>query len=402
MPRFDYNARDAEGKSRNGAIDAPTEAIAMDTLADMGLSVLSLAPARKAGVLAMELPFLNGIPIKAIVIFSRQLSVLMGAKVPLVKSLRAVSLQTQHERLKAIVDDVGDEVEAGTALSVAMSKHPKAFSDFFVNMVRSGETTGRLEDVMGYLADQMERDYDLTAKIKGAMIYPIFIVFGLVIVGFIMMVFVVPKLTDVLAESGAELPWPTKVLIAVSGFFRNYSIQLVVGIALAGGFFGWYTRDGAGKRLWDEWRLKIPVFGPLFRNVHIVRFTRSFGTMLSGGIDIPGALDVTADVVGNAYYQEQIRETRREVMDGNPLTTVFERDGSMPPMISQMMSIGEETGRLKEVLEKLTDFYSRELSNSVANLVSAIEPLIMLVMGGAVGVMVAAIILPMYNLATQF
>jgi type IV pilus assembly protein PilC len=368
----------------------------------MGLSVLSLAPARKAGVLAMELPFLNGIPIKAIVIFSRQLSVLMGAKVPLVKSLRAVSLQTQHERLKAIVDDVGDEVEAGTALSVAMSKHPKAFSDFFVNMVRSGETTGRLEDVMGYLADQMERDYDLTTKIKGAMIYPIFIVFGLVIVGFIMMVFVVPKLTDVLAESGAELPWPTKVLIAVSGFFRNYSIQLVVGIALAGGFFGWYTRDGAGKRLWDEWRLKIPVFGPLFRNVHIVRFTRSFGTMLSGGIDIPGALDVTADVVGNAYYQEQIRETRREVMDGNPLTTVFERDGSMPPMISQMMSIGEETGRLKEVLEKLTDFYSRELSNSVANLVSAIEPLIMLVMGGAVGVMVAAIILPMYNLATQF
>ncbi|HTK04311.1 MAG TPA: type II secretion system F family protein [Candidatus Eisenbacteria bacterium] len=400
MPRYDYKARDAQNNSVEGLVEADTVDIATDTLKDRGLFVLSIEE-HKDSAMSFEIPFFNKIPIKELVIFSRQFSVLMGAKVPLVQALKTTAKQTQHPRLQRIVVDVANEVETGTSLSVAMSNHPKAFSSFFVNMIRSGETTGRLEDVMNYLADQMERDFDLMTKIKGAMIYPIFIIIGLVIVGFVMMVFVVPKLTATLTESGATLPWTTNLLIGTSSFFKKYAIQIVIAAVLAGFAFRWWTSQPGGKALWDRIKLKIPVFGDLLTHIYIVRFTRSMSTLLAGGVDIPQALEICADIVGNEYYRQMILETKKEVSDGNSITTVFLRDRSVPQMIPQMMSVGEDTGRLGEVLERLTGFYSRELSNSVSNLVSAIEPLIMLVMGGAVGIMVAAIILPMYNLASQ-
>lgn len=402
MPRYDYRARDAAGAALQGAIEADNLDIATDTLKDKGLFVLSIEEHQEKVLFETELPFFNNIPIKDIVIFSRQFSVLMGAKVPIVQALKTVAKQTQNKKLQRITADVANEVESGTSLSMAMSKHPKAFSSFFVNMIRSGETTGRLEDVMNYLADQMERDYDLMTQIKGAMIYPIFIMIGLVIVGFVMMTFVVPKLTAVLSESGAALPWTTRLLIGTSKFFQSYAIQIVVGTVLAIAAFRWWTNTPGGRALWDRAKLKIPVFGDLLEKIYIVRMTRSMSTLLSGGVDIPASIEICADIVGNDYYRQQLLETKKEVSDGNSITTVFFREKSVPSMIPQMMSVGEETGRLGEVLERLTGFYSRELQNSVTNLVSAIEPLIMLVMGLAVGIMVAAIILPMYNLASNF
>jgi type II secretory pathway component PulF len=402
MPRYDYRARDAAGVALQGAVEADSLDIATDTLKDKGLFVLSIEEHKEQVLFERELPFFNNIPIKDIVIFSRQFSVLMGAKVPIVQALKTVAKQTQHPKLRRVVTDVGNEVESGTALSMAMSKHPKAFSSFFVNMIRSGETTGRLEEVMNYLADQMERDYDLMTQIKGAMIYPIFIIIGLVIVGFVMMTFVVPKLTAVLSESGAALPWTTRLLIGTSKFFQKFAIQIVVGAVLGSAGFRWWTNTPTGRALWDRAKLKIPVFGDLLEKIYIVRMTRSMSTLLSGGVDIPSSIEICADIVGNDFYKQQLLETKKEVSDGNSITTVFFRNKSVPGMIPQMMSVGEETGRLGEVLERLTSFYSRELQNSVSNLVSAIEPLIMLVMGLAVGIMVAAIILPMYNLASNF
>lgn len=402
MPRYDYRARDAAGNALQGAVEADTLEIATDTLKDKGLFVLSIEEHQEKVLFERELPFFNTIPIKDIVIFSRQFSVLMGAKVPIVQALKTVAKQTQNKKLHRIVADVANEVESGTSLSMAMAKHPKAFSAFFVNMIRSGETTGRLEDVMNYLADQMERDYDLMTQIKGAMIYPIFIMVGLVIVGFVMMTFVVPKLTAVLSESGASLPWTTRLLIGTSKFFQKFAIQIVIGAFLGSAGFRWWTNTPTGRALWDRAKLKIPVFGDLLEKIYIVRMTRSMSTLLAGGVDIPSSIEICADIVGNDFYKQQLLETKKEVSDGNSITTVFFREKSVPSMIPQMMSVGEETGRLGEVLERLTNFYSRELQNSVTNLVSAIEPLIMLVMGLAVGIMVAAIILPMYNLASNF
>jgi type IV pilus assembly protein PilC len=255
---------------------------------------------------------------------------------------------------------------------------------------------------MNYLAEQMERDFDLTTKIKGAMIYPIFVIFGLVVVGFVMMVFVIPKLTATLEESGAKLPWTTQLLISTSSFMKNNVILIVIGVILAAAGFRYWVSKPGGRRIWDMIVLRVPVFGPLQQRIYLIRFTRSMGTLMAGGVDIPTSLGIAADIVGNTTYREQILETKKEVSDGNSITTVFARSSTMPQMVPQMMGVGEETGRLGEVLEKLTEFYSRELQNLVANLVSAIEPLIMLVMGLAVGVMVSAIILPMYNLAAQF
>ncbi|MBU1916054.1 type II secretion system F family protein, partial [Patescibacteria group bacterium] len=346
--------------------------------------------------------FFNKVPIKDIVIFSRQFSVLLSASVPLVRSVQTVARQTRNARLHRILREVADEVEAGAALSSSLERYPHAFSPFFVHMVRSGETTGRLEDVMNYLADQMEKDYDLNQRIKGAMIYPTFIMFGLVVVGFIMMTFVVPKLTETLSESGAELPWTTKLLIAVSGFFATYWILLLISAGVIFGLFKWWTSTETGRFLWDKYKLRVPIFGPLLQRIYVVRFTQSFGTMMTGGVDIPSSLSICADVVGNAYFRAQLLETKKEVSDGNALITVIAREKSMPEMVSQMIAVGEETGRLAEVLDRLTGFYSRELQNMVSNLVHAIEPMIMLLMGGAVGIMVAAILLPMYNLASQF
>lgn len=400
MARYQYTARNAAGESVNGLVDADSIDIATDTLKDRGLFVLSVEE-YKQGTLQFEIGFLTRVSVKEMVIFSRQFSVLMGAKVPLVQALKTAARQTEQKYLRGILLDVAADVEAGTALSEAMSRHPKAFSPFFVNMVRSGETTGKLEEVMNYLADQMERDFDLMAKIKGAMTYPIFIMVGLVIVGFVMMTFVIPKLTASLIESGTELPWTTKALIGTSSFFQQNIVSILIGLVLAAVTFRWWTRTPNGHATWDKLKLKIPIFGPLLRNIYVVRFTRSMSTLLSGGVDIPQSLDIVADVVGNEHFKQLLLETRKEVSDGNSITTVLLRSNTMPMMVPQMLSVGEETGRLGEVFERLTGFYSRELSNSVSNLVAAIEPLIMLIMGGAVGVMVSAILLPMYNMASN-
>jgi type IV pilus assembly protein PilC len=402
MPRFKYRANDQMGQTKVGFVEADNLEIATDTLKDKDLTVVSIEQEAGGGLLAFEIPFFNKIPIKDIVIFSRQFSVLMGAKMPIVTSLKTMIRQTQNKRLQKMIVSIADEVESGTSLSMAMAKYPDAFSNFFVNMIRSGETTGRLEDVMNYLADQMEKDYDLMSKIKGAMTYPIFIIIGLVIVGFIMLTFVVPKLTVVLSESGAALPLPTRMLIFVSGFAKQYVIQIVVTVVLGLAGLMWWIKTPNGKRHWDGFILYLPVFGVMLQRIYLVRFTQSLSTLLAGGVDIPGSLDVCADIVGNAKYREQILATKKEVMDGNSITMVFAKERTIPTMVSQMMAVGEETGRLNDVLEKLTSFYSRELQNLVSTLVSAIEPLIMMVMGAAVGVMVAAIIMPMYSLATQF
>jgi type IV pilus assembly protein PilC len=399
--RYNYQARDSQNNLVGGGIDAESEEIAGATLRDLGYTVMSLE-AQRRDLLNLSLPFLTPVSTKDIVIFTRQFAVLIGAQVPIVEGLRSVGRQTRNHELQRVVVEVAAEVESGTALSTALAAHPRVFSDFFVNIIKSGETTGRLEEVMNYLADQMEKDYDLMQRIRGAMMYPLFVIIGLVVVGFVMMTFVVPKLTETLTESGVPLPWTTQALIAVSGFMQHNVVAILIGLVVAAALFRVWISRPAGKLQWDSFKLRVPVVGPLLQRVAVVRLTRSFGTLLVGGVDVPAALDICADIVGNEHYRQLLLETRREVADGNSVTSVLFRDPAMPNMVPQMLAVGEETGRMSEVLERLTGFYSRELDNSVANLVSAIEPLIMLVMGGAVGVMVAAIMLPMYQLATSF
>lgn len=401
MSFFQYRARNSRGEIVQGSVDAPSENVASSILVDRGLIILSLVEKEKSS-LNLDLPFLNRIKNKDVVVFSRQLAVMASASVPIVQALKILVNQTHNPRLKVIISEVADEVDGGAKLSQALGRYRKVFSDFYVAMIRSGETSGKLDEVLNYLADQQEKDYDLTSKIKGAMIYPVFILGGLTVVAVVMMVFVVPKLTGIIAESGAELPLATRILILVSDFMQKFW-YILIGV-LGGGFFALFklTRQGPGKVLYDRMKLKVPIFGKLWQRIYLVRMTRSLSTLIVGGVPLTAALEVVADVVGNDLYSTLIKQTIKEVEDGNSVATLFLKSKEVPPMVSQMMSVGEQTGRLEHILAKITDFYAREIENLVSNMVSLIEPLIMVLMGVGVGLMVAAIILPMYQLASSF
>jgi len=361
------------------------------------ISIKEISAAKKKG-----LPFLDRIKIKDVAIFSRQFSVMMSANVAMVQSLRILTNQTVNSKLKLIISEIAEEVDSGSKLSTALAKRPKIFSNFYVSVVSSGETSGKLDEVLNYLADEMEKDYDMMSKIKGAMIYPVFVLAGLSAVGVVMMVYVVPKLTDILTESGAELPLATRVLIGISGALTSYwwLIILVLGGLIAGIKF--YISKPLGRKQFDFLKLRIPIFGKLFQRIYIVRFTRSMHTLIIGGVTIVSSLKIAADIVDNRIYYELISQTIKEVEDGNSISSIFIKSKEMPMMVSQMMSVGERTGKMDIILERLTDFYDREINNIVANLMTLMEPVIMVVIGAAVGMMVAAIILPMYNMAGQF
>ena len=404
MPEFLYKARDASGQTVEGVVEAISVGDASTILSDRQLAVVSLVPRAKRKVYEVSLGTLfSGIKRRDIVVFSRQLAVLVAANVTIVKSLHTVSRQTSNPKLRMMVGDAANDVESGGRLSAALAKNPKVFTPFFTNMIRSGETSGQVEQVLNYLADQMEKDYDMVSKVKGSMYYPAFIIVAMLGIGFAMMAFVVPKLTETLLEAGGALPWPTLVLVDVSGFFASYwwAMLIVVAAAVAVGI--WYMNTPAGKRQYDFITLRLPIFGGIFQRLAVVRMVRSMKTLLDGGVDAVSALDVTADVVGNEVYRELILQTIKEVRDGRPLSTVFLRyPKTVPPMVSQMLEVGEETGRLSDILDRLATFYSREIDNLIGGLVTLIEPVIILIIGAAVLLMVAAIVLPMFALDNQF
>ena len=333
-------------------------------------------------------------------VFSRQLSILISSSIPLVQSLKILLRQTFHPRFKIMVAEIVSDVEGGMKFSSALAKHPAAFDNFFVNIVKSGETSGKLDEVLLYMADQMEKDYDLISRIRSAMIYPLFIVCGLFVVGMLMMIFVIPKITALLLEANATLPLTTRMLIGTSNFLRNFWWLTI--LLLIGGFLliRYIVKTPNGKYAWDSAKLRMPVFGSLFQKIAIVRFARSLFTLISGGVTLPKGFKIVSEVVGNSVYRELILETVKEVESGNPIASVFEKSPSVPIMVSQMLNVGEKTGRLDMILDKIASFYSREIDNLLRNLVTLIEPIVMVVIGVAVGLMIAAIILPMYNLAS--
>jgi type II secretory pathway component PulF len=402
MPLYEYQGKTKNGKDVFGVVVAETPELAKDVLRERSLAAIELAERASPGIWALSFSFLRRVPAKALVIFSRQLSVMIAAGVPLVKALRSLTAQTEHPRLRAILEEVAADIDGGSRLSDAMAAHPIVFSPFTVNMIRSGETTGRLAQVLEYLADQEEKDYDLRSKIRGAMMYPAFVLSGMAVLGFLMMTFVIPKLTGTLQETGVALPITTKILISVSDFFVRfwYVMIALAAFAVAGIRVG--IRTPVGRRIWDTLKLRLPIFGNLFRHIIIVRMTRSMETLLAGGVDTVTALGAVAEIVSNAVYRDLLLETKAEVEDGNSLTTVFSTTPQVPTMLTQMLAVGEETGALQEVLRRLSGFYGREVENLVAGMVTLIEPVIMVVMGVAVGVMVSAIILPMYSLASAF
>ncbi|MBI3627016.1 type II secretion system F family protein, partial [Candidatus Uhrbacteria bacterium] len=384
MPLFDYRAKGLNGQIVRGLVEAKDSDFAVKILEDSEMIPLSVRR-RGSGILTSSVHIGRRVSAKQLVIFTRQLSVMVSATMPLVQAIKIIFKQTQSRELKVILSEIADEIEGGTRLSVCLAKYPDVFDNFYVNLIKSGETSGRLAEVLNYLADEKEKDYGITNKIRGAMIYPAFILSGLLVVGTIMMVFVVPKLTEVLKESGAELPLSTKILIQTSDFLSTFwwvvaiiIVAIVVAIRMS-------LKRPQGRFFWDNFILKVPAFGKLFQNIYLVRFTRNLQTLIIGKVPLTTSLKVTAEVVGNSVFRDLIGKTVKEVEDGNSISTIFLQSTVVPTMLSQMMVIGEQTGRLEEILDKLSSFYAREIDNTVANLVTLIEPVVMILMGVVVG-----------------
>jgi type IV pilus assembly protein PilC len=401
MAIYYYKAKNQDGRSRSGHLVALSENEALGKLRRRELSPVKIRDVSRDLDTRISL-FLFKPKNKDLVIFSRQFSVMISAGVPVVESLKVMVDQSSNLYMQRMITQITSEVDGGATLSDALGKHPKFFSYFFINIVRSGETSGKLDEVLNYLADEMEKNYDMNKKFSGAMIYPAFIISALGGVAVMLMVFVIPQLTSVLTETGTVLPLSTRVVLAVSGFFQKYLILLIISLGTLIFLIRAYIRTPQGTRYADELLLRLPIFGDLFNKIYLIRFTRSLSTLLKGGVTITRALEVAGAVAGNTVYQDLIKKTLLSINDGRSISSVMEASSQIPKMVPQMVSIGERTGKLDMVLDKVTDFYSREVTNKLNNLSTLLEPIIMVVLGVGVAVMVAAVILPMYNMASQF
>lgn len=401
MPIFHYRAENAEGKIKTGNIVGISENEVILKLRKQELNPLVIKE-QTSNLFNRFSRLINPIGSKDLVIFSRQFSVMISANVPVVESLMILVDQTNNISLRNLIAEIAFEVDGGAFLSDALSKRPHIFDDFFVNIVRSGETSGKLDEVLSYLADEMEKNYDVVAKIRGAMIYPVFVMVGLVAVAIVLMIYVIPSLTGVLIESSLKLPLSTRIVIGASNFMRGYWWLIIIILVVFVFMFRLYIKAYSGRRVIDRFKIVMPIFGNLFKYIYLIRFTRSLSTLLKGGVTITRSLEIVADVVGNVIYKELILDTLQAINDGNSLAMVMEKSSYVPKMVPQMIAVGEKTGKIDSVLDRITTFYTREATNMLDNLSKLMEPIIMVIMGVGVGIMVAAVILPMYNLASQF
>lgn len=398
--KYNYQARAAQGEIQTGTVEAPNKDVAIETLHRHNLVILEIAEEKAGFSLGKDLAFLNRVKNQEIVIFSRQLAVLFEAQVPLVEALRTLAEQAKNPVFRQILIDLASDVDAGTAFSQSLEKYPKVFSHFYISVTRAGEASGRLQEVLNYLADHEEKNYDLNRKVKGAMIYPIFIISALMVVGAVMMIFVVPQLTQVLTESGQQLPAITNVIIGLSIFLKSYWWLTLILMGLVGAGIRYYVRTKIGRALWDNLKLRLPIFGPLFKKIYLARFAENLATLIKGGIPIMQALTITADVIGNIFYQDIILRAREEVRKGSTMFSVFSTAPQIPSMVAQMIHIGEETGKLDSILVKIASFYQKDVDNLVDNITTLIQPILILILGAAAGILVAAILLPIYNMSS--
>ncbi len=401
MPHFSYTAKNSEGQAIKGTVEASSYDTATDELRERQLIVLSLKAKSDTNIVEWFRQQVYRVSVKEITFFSRQLAVMIGATIPVVRSLRALTRQTKNEYFQVVIADIASDVDGGAKLSQALMKYPKIFDQFFIHMVRSGETTGRLDKVLDYLANQKEKDYSLRSRVRGAMVYPAFIISVMGVVGVVMMVYVLPQLTGILTQNGATLPLTTRVLMGISDFMMNdwWLILLVLIVGITGVVL--YVRTENGNYAFDYLKIRLPILGPIYQRITLSRFCISLSNLLASGVTLPTSLGIVGDIVDNAVYRGIIQRTIHEVESGNSISSVFVHQDVIPPILTQMVSVGEETGRLDDILSKLGDFYNKEVDAAIAVLTSLIEPLIIIILGIGAGFMVTGILTPIYNATTS-
>jgi type IV pilus assembly protein PilC len=398
---FNYVAKTKAGEAQTGLIEAVDERSAIETLQARGLVILNLNKTSSVPLFLKDFKMFQRVAPKELVSFSRQLSTLVSAQVPLLSSLQSLGRQTENKYFKEIVLEIANDVENGTIFSRALANYPKVFSNFFVSMVKSGEASGNLENTLGFLADYLEKQYYLMRKVVSSLSYPAFILVSFTLIAALLMVLVVPQLTSFLKESGQELPLMTNLIIGLSNFLRSWWWLLLL-ITLGGSYYLYYSvkHFDSARRRWDLFKISLPVFGKkVFYKIYIGRIAENISTLIQGGLSILQALQITSEVVGNKIFEEIILEAKEDVRVGNSLSSSFIKHKEMPAMVVQMIATGEQTGTLDIILKKMAQFYSKEIDATVDSISQLIEPILLVVIGIGVAVLVVAILMPIYNIA---
>ncbi|MBI1984534.1 MAG: type II secretion system F family protein [Candidatus Wildermuthbacteria bacterium] len=396
--KFNYQARDQKGQTQQGVIEASSKEAALQILGRDGLYVTLLEEPKAQPFYAKRIAFFDKVSSKEIMLFSRQLSILFKSQVPLMESLRTLSLQAKNQNFKEKIIELSEDVEGGTPFSQAIAKFPKIFSSYFVSMVKSGESSGSLSEVLESLANHEEREYELSSKVRSALTYPAFVVSIGIVVLFLMMVFVIPNLTRILEGSSQELPFATKLILSLSGFLQAWWWVLLIGIVSTIFGVSKYLGTKEGKELFDEQVLKMPGIGSFLRMMYLGRFAENLSTLVAGGIPIVQALEITQDILGNQVYKRILEEAKESVKKGDPISQVLQKyPQEFPPIFTQMMNVGERSGTMDTTMLYIVKYYQKEVANSVESFLSILEPMLIVVLGVLVGGMMAAILLPMYQ-----
>lgn len=396
---FSYHALDKDGHERAGTVEALSVDVAVSTLQRRGLIVSSIEPVTKKSALNIEIGLFKRVSNKEVVILSRQIATLFEAQVSALRIFRLLAAEVDNKYLAEIMTQIADDLQGGSPISKALSRHPKVFSNFYVNMVRSGEESGRLSETFGYLADYLDRTYEVMSKAQNALIYPAFVIGVFFIVMALMLTMVIPRIAGILKDSGQEIPLYTQIVISVSDFLVRYGFLFLIAMGV-GAFFAWRSlQTGAGRLFFDKLKLEVPYVGDLYQKLYLSRIADNFATMLVSGVPVVEAVEITASVVGSPTYEKLLNDVGESVKGGASISDALSKHAEIPGIMTAMVRVGEETGELGNILTTLAKFYQREVTTAVDTLVDLIEPMMIVLLGLGVGTLLASVLIPIYNMA---
>lgn len=396
---FNYKAKKADGKIEEGVIEAASDAQATKILKDKKLFVLDLKKESQSTSKGLTIPFIgNRVSLKDKIVFTQQLAMMTKSGLPLIDAFSSLEEQTENKYFASILHEIIDDVKGGKPLSETLAKYPKVFTKFYISIVRSGEKSGKLDEVLERLSDQLQKDYDLITKIKAAVTYPILVVVALVGIMIVMLIFVVPQLKQIFADIGAELPLLTRIILGTSDIIRQFwyiFVLLIIGIYIGIRF---WINNPAGGLTYDKIKLKLPLVGGIIKKLYMARFARTMGTLVASGLPMLEIIDTVKDVLTNKVYQRGFENISKDVESGITLSVSLKKQGIFPPMIYNLISTGEKSGKLDYVLLSMADFFDKEVEASTSNLATLIEPVLIIIIGAGVGLVVASVLMPIYSL----
>ncbi|MEK7568808.1 MAG: type II secretion system F family protein [Patescibacteria group bacterium] len=393
---FEYKAITKEGTETSGGIEAQNQDAAINALQRSGLVVVSVRTESQKSFFEFDINILNRVSAKEVSIISRQVATLLEAHVPALKTFRLIASEAENPLVAKKFTEISDDIQNGVAISDALFKHPSLFSDFYVNMVRGGEETGKLPETFLALAEYLERSNELISKVRGALIYPAFVVATFIVVMVLMLTLVIPKLSEIITQSGQAVPFYTTIVLSISSLLINYGFFVLI-VFVAGIFFLW--RYAQGTTLLAQAKLWTPGIGNLYRMLYVSRIADNMSVMLGNGLTMVRSIEITAKVVDNDIYRGILERALASVKAGSPLSVTLQGHKEIPNVMVQMIKVGEETGELGNILQKLSVFYQREVSNAINTIISMIEPAMIVALGIGVGGVLASVLIPIYQIA---